>query len=303
MTALINEHRTKIYRATWFYKDDDGHTAYSAEIPKLLEDHYLSNNFSTPLVITKTPLREVISEKATNGVTVYKQIRKTKNAKLARDVYRGWNGQTCIVTDNYPTSPMFQVFGVDLATLMQHPTNLNRTTPLIFEQCITMLLREGPSSEGIFRLSGSQHKMEEIRRQWDTGHTVHMLPDEINDIAGILKLFIRELPDSLTCNSLYSKWLDCETDNPEQFISNIKAILKELPKTNVEMLKGLFKLLHVITQNQNINKMNPSNLAVCWGPNIFRAEGEALLLDTTRIGQVVIFMIGNTSQIFFDTCQ
>lgn len=66
------------------------------------------------------------------------------------------------------------------------------------------------NEEGIFRVAGSRIKMNCILYAINAGYLEHM--DLANDfdvhcLAGVLKQYIRELPDSILCNDLYDGWI------------------------------------------------------------------------------------------------
>jgi len=181
---------------------------------------------------------------------------------------------------------------------MKHPSNSNKTTPLIFEECISFLHAQGPSTEGIFRLSGGQAAMEELKRKWDAGHVITFQGCDVHDVAGLLKTFIRELPDPLCTSQLYPTWVTCMSVNSDT-LQNIKIIIQQLPRTNLEMMRSLFKLLHDIALHKDQNKMVPSNLSVCWAPNIFQDTSAQALLHSPI--PLVTFMIEHTEELFIRT--
>ena len=66
------------------------------------------------------------------------------------------------------------------------------------------------AEEGIFRVAGSRIKMNCILYAINAGYLEYL--DMVNDydvhcLAGVLKQYIRELPDSILCNDLYDSWI------------------------------------------------------------------------------------------------
>jgi RhoGAP domain len=57
----------------------------------------------------------------------------------------------------------------------------------------------GLDQEGIFRISGNLRTIEQLKTAFDNGSEVNFEEDEVDimAVAGLLKLFLRELPDSL----------------------------------------------------------------------------------------------------------
>lgn len=60
-------------------------------------------------------------------------------------------------------------------------------------------LSSGLDQEGIFRISGNLRTIERLKMAFDNGSDVNFDEDEVDimAVAGLLKLFLRELPDSL----------------------------------------------------------------------------------------------------------
>ena len=60
---------------------------------------------------------------------------------------------------------------------------------------------------GIFRLSGSKPEIDAIRKEIDSGEKVDLSYTDEHALAGILKSFLRELPDPLCTEKLYPEWV------------------------------------------------------------------------------------------------
>lgn len=77
-------------------------------------------------------------------------------------------------------------------------SHTNSKIPPILKQSITWLETRGLDKEGIYRLSGNQKNILELKTQFEKGFV--LVPDydvDINVITGIVKMFLRELPDPL----------------------------------------------------------------------------------------------------------
>nr|CAD7397187.1 unnamed protein product [Timema cristinae] len=87
------------------------------------------------------------------------------------------------------------VFGIDLTTLVK----AHRTTrPFVVDKCIGEIERRGLEAEGLYRVSGFAEEIENLKMALDRdGEDTDMSPevyDNINVIAGTLKLYLRLLP-------------------------------------------------------------------------------------------------------------
>ena len=58
----------------------------------------------------------------------------------------------------------------------------------------------------------------------------------------------------------------------EVAIQTIKKVLTMLPLSNRITIKYLFKFLHKISLQAEVNKMTPANIAIVFSVNVFRPE-------------------------------
>lgn len=77
--------------------------------------------------------------------------------------------------------------------------------------------------EGIYRVSGSHDAIERLRRAFDETSAGGAQPDlqaveDVHTIAGLLKLYLRQLPQQLITFSVYCSLLDAFNSirNPHQ---------------------------------------------------------------------------------------
>jgi hypothetical protein len=88
--------------------------------------------------------------------------------------------------------------------------DLHLVSPVIRKLIEGMCKQNVFAEEGIFRVAGSRIKMNCILYAINAGYLDYL--DTVNDydvhcLAGVLKQYIRELPDSILCNELYDNWI------------------------------------------------------------------------------------------------
>jgi len=263
-----------ILRGTWLFKSEyNTMIPYTPDISKKLEEEFINGTFKNVSVSTN-PRRDVISHY--DGT--FRQYRRTRHGDPAgREVYRGWNNISCRIIPDYPVPLHLQIFGVELNILMKHPTNVGSTTPLIFHSCINFL-KENGIIEGIFRISGNQLLIDDYKNRWNAGSIVHFDNLDPPDIAGLLKAFVRQIPDLLIVKGFSPDWeklaptqVSLSYTDIEKFKTELISLLKKLPLINQNMLKELFNLLGTISKSSR-TKMSAENLATCWTPNLFPIE-------------------------------
>jgi len=189
-----------------------------------------------------------------------------------------------------------EIFGISLAEVMKHPMNQDQTIPLIVLNCMRFLLRNATEVEGIFRLSGRAHRIEELKQAYDRGEAVDFSKEgDVHVIAGLLKLYFRDLPDPLCTFTLYPEWI-ASTDPVDLEATKVrmKALLKKLPVTNYLTLSSLMALLAQIAESSHVTKMTAPNLAICWAPNILKPKEENLnsvLNDANCVNSIVSLFV------------
>ena len=157
-------------------------------------------------------------------------------------------------------------------------------------------------TEGILRISGTQVNIEQLRRQIDKGQTIDFKTCAIHDLAGLLKLFFRLMPNPLVPVSLFERAMDIIGklgDNPEELLKQVLLLMADLPEGNRKLLLYILHFLSQIVKHCEYNKMKSNNLAIVFAPNLIRSRDEEKidLTAITRANTLVMAMIDNYSSI------
>jgi hypothetical protein len=98
---------------------------------------------------------------------------------------------------------------------------------------------------------------------------------DINVISGALKLYLREMPEPIMTFALFDSFISSASLSVyDQRLVSLKNILGQLPKCNYYFAKRLVEHLKKVTEFEEVNHMYASNLAIVFGPNLFRAPSE-----------------------------
>lgn len=166
------------------------------------------------------------------------------------------------------------IFGVDLAEQMARD---NVEIPPILEKCSLAIEEFGMENMGIYRLSGTTSKVQKLKAKFDADWSaVDLVNDEaiqdINIVAGCLKLWFRELPEPLLTHELYPAFIEAaKIDNDRLRHIRLHERVNELPDANYATLKYLMAHLDRVKSVEHLNQMSASNLAIVFGPTLLSA--------------------------------
>ncbi|XP_014678257.1 PREDICTED: SLIT-ROBO Rho GTPase-activating protein 1-like, partial [Priapulus caudatus] len=84
--------------------------------------------------------------------------------------------------------------------------------------------------QGIFRVSGSQVEINELKNQFEKGEDP--LADasdccDLNSSAGVLKLYFRELREPLFPMCMFDQFINCTMNcqTPEEFVERVRELI------------------------------------------------------------------------------
>ncbi|XP_037319620.2 SH3 domain-binding protein 1 [Pungitius pungitius] len=179
--------------------------------------------------------------------------------------------------------------------LLSHLTRSNREIAAPIQECVYMLLTTGMVEEGLFRMAAAASVVKKLKTCLD--HEVVDYSEFSMDphaVAGALKCYLRELPEPLMTFELYEDWFKAAGEkDPTEKLERFRELLKKLPPENYHNLRYLVQFLSLLSEQQAVNKMTPSNIAIVLGPNLLwpRAEGEAALFDMASASSVQVVTV------------
>nr|XP_033773921.1 SLIT-ROBO Rho GTPase-activating protein 2 isoform X3 [Geotrypetes seraphini] len=175
--------------------------------------------------------------------------------------------------------------------------------PLVVESCIRFISRHGLRHEGIFRVSGSQVEVNDIRNAFERGEDP--LAGDQNDhdmdsIAGVLKLYFRGLEPPLFPKEIFLDLAACvSTDNMQERAMHIRKVLLNLPEATLIVTRYLFAFLSHLSQFSEENKMDPYNLAICFGPTLMAVpEGHDQVSCQAHVNELIKTIIIQHESVF-----
>lgn len=163
-----------------------------------------------------------------------------------------------------------RIFGISLSEAVQlsYKDVHHCRVPSIVYRCIELLkVRDAIFEEGIFRLSGSTATIRILKEKFNNEYDVDLVNSEtyydIHAVAGLLKLYLREIPTLILSSYLAPEFRDAvEISDVTTKILKLKSLVQELPRENRDLLCVLCSLLTEVIAHQDINKMNLRNVGI-----------------------------------------
>ncbi|XP_011145271.1 SLIT-ROBO Rho GTPase-activating protein 1 isoform X1 [Harpegnathos saltator] len=157
-------------------------------------------------------------------------------------------------------------------SLEEYLESTNQEIPLIMKSCIRVINLYGLHHQGIFRVSGSQVEINNFREWFERGEDP--LADvtdasDINSVAGVLKLYLRELREPLFPIIYFEHLMElAQLESKQDFVNKMKEMIASLPRPVVIVMRYLFAFLNHLSEFSDENMMDPYNLAICFGPTL-----------------------------------
>ncbi|XP_074867991.1 rho GTPase-activating protein 40 isoform X3 [Carettochelys insculpta] len=172
-----------------------------------------------------------------------------------------------------------RLFGIPLSTLLENDRKLNPNikVPLILQALLSCLEKKGLDTEGILRVSGSQMRIKSLEQRLESEFYTGLFRwDEVrqNDVSGLLKRFIRELPTPLLTAEYLPAFAAVQNiPDLKQRLQALNLLILILPEPNRNTLKALLEFLSKVVAREKKNKMNLWNVSTVIAPNLFMHKG------------------------------
>ncbi|XP_048847990.1 SH3 domain-binding protein 1-like isoform X2 [Brienomyrus brachyistius] len=179
--------------------------------------------------------------------------------------------------------------------LLSHLLDSGRQIATPIQECVHMLLNTGMQEEGLFRLAAAASVVKRLKHSLDSSNVDHSeFSSDPHAVAGALKSYLRELPEPLMTFDLYDEWFKAVSERElSDRLERIREVLKKLPLENYNNLRYLIQFLARLSEQQAVNKMTPSNVAIVLGPNLLwpKMEGENVTFDMASASSVQVVSV------------
>uniref|UniRef100_UPI0037E965C8 rac GTPase-activating protein 1-like n=1 Tax=Semicossyphus pulcher TaxID=241346 RepID=UPI0037E965C8 len=166
--------------------------------------------------------------------------------------------------------------------------------PALLIYCIKEIEYRGLQEVGLYRVSGHERLVKELKEKLIRGKTLPPLHkvEDINVITGVLKDFLRKLPEPLLTFHLNKAFMEAaEIQDDGNSLAMMYQNISELPPPNRDTLACL--MIHLQKVSQSVaTKMDVNNLARVFGPTLVGhavpdPDPMTILHDTNRQPKVI----------------
>lgn len=165
------------------------------------------------------------------------------------------------------------LFGVPLTSLCCMEDNVVKI-PVKIEQLITKIEMHGLYTEGLYRKSGVNSKIKELKMKMaeSKGEIDYELYN-VHVLANVLKSFLRDMPEPLLTFDRYDDFLRAsELSETNDRVSTMMSLIKKLPAPHHALLERLIFHLALVAQREQFNRMSAGSLAIVFAPCVLRTN-------------------------------
>ncbi|XDV48184.1 hypothetical protein PO909_017645 [Leuciscus waleckii] len=172
------------------------------------------------------------------------------------------------------------IFGVPLTTLLENDQKKypGSRVPLVFRKLLSKLEQTGLQTEGILRVPGSASRVKHLRQELELKFYEDRFDwDQVrqNDAAGLLKMFIRELPYPLLTQQHLPAFTAAQSiSSAKHQFQALHLLIMLLPEANRDTLKAFLEFLRKVVAYEAKNRMSLWNVSMIVAPNLFTFRGK-----------------------------
>ncbi|KAM3955463.1 rho GTPase-activating protein 26 [Aphomia sociella] len=164
----------------------------------------------------------------------------------------------------------------------------------------------GLEEQGLYRVAGVASRVARLLRLAAAARAPALhdpLAWETRTLTSALKGYLRALPDALLTRHLHHQFIAvAKCEQVTERVAGLRRLVRALPPRNLEMLQLVLTHLRNVAARSDKNLMTHSNLAVCFGPTLMRAEREtvASILELKFYNVLVETLLEHYTDVFSD---
>lgn len=175
------------------------------------------------------------------------------------------------------------IFGREIKSVFElsHHRYSSLEVPSIIFRCLDFLNKTGAIyEEGIFRLSGSASTIRQLKDQFNTSFDLDLfgssLKPDIHTVAGLLKTYLRELPEPIFGRKAYNELQSLVAiDEHKRPMSQTSLMMRDIlhnptsiDQVHSDFCVAIFGFLRSVIAQSSINRMTLKNVCIVFVPTL-----------------------------------
>lgn len=234
-----------------------------------------------------TPLQLLKEVKATSTSVVATVRGKERDAGPKRLLFRADTPQECTEwlealvppkVERRPQGPRVPIFGTELGELLRFERTQGQAgdVPFVVKRILEFLAPRAVATRSLFQGQVSFPKIREMQAQFNAGEDVNFLQYTVHDIGGLLKQFLRLLPEPLVPSRHFRSFL-LYSENWRE----LRKLCADFPPAHGALLRYLFRFFASVQAHQDVGIV-----AMIFGPILLRAPDDAPEEDSALLRSV-----------------
>jgi len=141
--------------------------------------------------------------------------------------------------------------------------------PTAIVQCIEIIRSSRLRENGLFRIPGLDSRITSLKDKLYAGEKIENIAEiDTHSIASFIKAYFREREEPLLSPDIYLKLVATYKAGD---LNGLGKHVRNLPKQSYQVFLYLFQFFSDVVAEEATNFMTPRNLAVVFGPNLYRS--------------------------------
>lgn len=161
------------------------------------------------------------------------------------------------------------IFGVPLQLALERSRchDMDNPLPLVVRDCIDCLQENGLKCEGVAESTAKDTKLQHLKKLYNNRESNGQRDLDAATASGLLKCFLRELPEPLLTSELISQFEEVSANsNVQEQETMLRDLVDALPESNRMLLKWIALHLDAVTEQNESAAINAQTLAMLWSP-------------------------------------
>ncbi|PAV56225.1 hypothetical protein WR25_15677 isoform C [Diploscapter pachys] len=223
---------------------------------KKFEVIMLSGNLIERLHARSSTIGDALRRAGASSVPAPGSLTSVQTPRGSDDSLRRQRKVRRIGTIDKDQQPRPKLFG---GNLDEYVEATGEAIPLVVTSAIKYLSRYSLRNQGLFRVSGSQSEINRFKEAYERGDDAFcelIDSSDTNSVAGLLKLYLRELRDPLFPTFLFEQFCDCaKAEDSQEFVRKTRELISKLPQSHILLLRYLFQFLSHVFYHNYVNKL------------------------------------------------